>query len=81
MDSVLQKIPELEADPSVVSCSSDKHIDSRSLAAPSAAASATDCASDSAGVYKHPPLKPSLSLSLDPNSNLFRFRDNRRCAS
>jgi hypothetical protein len=28
--------------------------------------------------HGHPPLKPSLSLSLDPCSNLFRFKETRR---
>merc|ERR1740128_1466821 len=78
LDSVLQKIPELESDSSA-SGASALHDSRRSadkkklqlLLAGSVAASRT-------GSAGHPPLKPCLSLSLDPSSNLFRLKDTRR---
>ncbi|KAK4037181.1 hypothetical protein OUZ56_029221 [Daphnia magna] len=69
LDSVLQKIPESESDGPVSVATGDglhHHPHHGSV--------------DQAGLphHGHPPLKPSLSLSLDPCSNLFRFKDTRR---
>ena len=63
LDSVLQKIPELEIGDSGsgASCEKNRSGDRKSFR--------------NSG---HPPLKPCLSLSLDPSANLFRFKDSRR---
>ena len=65
LDSVLQKIPELESDSNAAAAAAADHRSGEKT-----------LLLDSGG--GHPPLKPSLSLSLDPSSNLFRLRDNRR---
>ncbi|XP_046630632.1 phosphatidylinositol 4-kinase beta-like [Daphnia pulicaria] len=69
LDSVLQKIPESEPDGPVSVAAGDglhHHPHHGSV--------------DQASLphHGHPPLKPSLSLSLDPCSNLFRFKETRR---
>lgn len=69
LDSVLQKIPESEPDGPVSVATGDglhHHPHHGSV--------------DQASLphHGHPPLKPSLSLSLDPCSNLFRFKETRR---
>jgi len=71
LDSVLQKIPELEPDVSG-SASADGHLNHNQPHHRSVDQTSTS------GRQQHPPLKPSLSLSLDPCSNLFRFKESRR---
>lgn len=72
LDSVLQKIPESESDGGTIATPGDvigHHLHHQPHHG----------SVDQAKLPHHPPLKPCLSLSLDPCSNLFaRFKDGRR---